>query len=205
MSNIITISREFGSGGRELAKRLAESLGYAYYDKEIIEEIAKQGNLDKEFIQNITENKNSNYNYTIGRSLNLYSVRQKQEMDILILQQKVIKELAKEGNCVIVGCGADLILKEYKPLNIFVYASSASKIKRCREKSSENIDINDKKLLKMIKNVDKSRARFYLLIGGDYWGYKENYTLCINTSEVQIKNIIPSVSSFARNYLGGND
>lgn len=100
MNNIITISREFGSGGRELAKRLAEKLGYKYYDKEIIREIAKRSKFDEKYIENVNINSNDDFAYTISKSFSLYSPHQKQATEILVMEQKVIKDLATRGNCV---------------------------------------------------------------------------------------------------------
>lgn len=196
MNNIITIAREFGSGGRELAKRLAENLGYKYYDKEIISRIAKNCSIDEKYIEVVKRNSNDDYPYTISRSFSLYSASQKMATEILLAERKVIKEIAKQGNCVIVGRGADIILSEYKPLNIFVYADTESKLKRCKEKAPKNENLSDKELLRKIKQIDKSRRKHYLLLGNDCWGAKENYQLCVNTSNIEIKKIIQILSEF---------
>jgi len=181
-NRIITISREFGSGGRELAKRLAENLGYKYYDKEIIRQMAKQSSFDANYIENISQSGNDDYPYTTSRSFALYSAYQKQSIDILILEQKIIKELAQKGNCVFAGRCSDVILRQFNPLNIFVYADMDSKLKRCKQKAPKDENLTDKQLLKKIKQIDKSRKRHSLLLGADSWGQKESYNLCINTS-----------------------
>lgn len=201
MNNIITISREFGSGGRELAKRLAESLGYKYYDKEIIREMAKQSKFDEKYIENINLNSNDDFPYTISRSFSLYSAHQKQATEVLVLEQKVIKEIASKGNCVFVGRCADIILKCYNPLNIFVYASMDSKLKRCREKAPKGENLTDKELIKKIKIIDKSRKKHSLLIGADCWGQKESYNLCINTTGFEIKELVPIIADYAKTYF----
>ena len=120
LNRIIRISREFGSGGREIGKRLADELGYAYYDKEIITEISNQTGLSKEYIKNISERGTVTYPFQFAKSFAMYSTMQNNQTEVLVAQQKVIKEIAQKGNCVIVGRGANTILKEFKPMNIFV-------------------------------------------------------------------------------------
>jgi len=201
MSNIITISREFGSGGRELAKRLAEKLNYKYYDKEIISEMAKKSNFDERYIESIGMLSNDDFPYTTSKSFSLYSAHQKQATEILVLEQKIIKELAKKSSCVFVGRCADVILAEYNPLNIFVYADTESKLNRCKQKAPKDENYTDRQLLRKIKAVDKSRQRQSLLIGADNWGKKESYNLCINTTGFEIKNLVPAVYSYAKTYF----
>lgn len=201
MNKIITVGREFGSGGRELAKRLAESLGFEYYDKEIIAEMVKQSKFDEKYIESINKLSNDDFPYTIRRSFALYSAHQKQATEVLVLEQKVIKQLASKKDCVFVGSCADLILKEYNPLKIFVYATQESKLKRCKEKAPEGEHLTDNELSRQIKEIDKSRKKHSLLLGCDTWGQKENYNLCINTSGIEIKNIIECVSDYAKTYF----
>lgn len=201
MNKIITISREFGSGGRELAKRLAENLGYNYYDKAILHEMAKQSNFNEQYIESINKISNDDFPYTISRSFSLYSAHQKQATEVLVLEQKIIKELAKKGNCIFVGRCSDVILSDYNPLNIFVYADMESKLNRCKEKAPKDEHLTGKELLKKIKEIDKSRKRHSLLLGADSWGQKESYDLCINTSNVGIKEIVPAVADYAKIYF----
>ena len=117
MSNIITISREFGSGGREIGKRLADELKYTYYDSEIITAIAKETGLEEEYINNISERGIYPYAFQFAKSFSMYTPFQSNQTDILVAQQKILKEIAKKGNCVIVGRGANIILKEHNPMN----------------------------------------------------------------------------------------
>lgn len=201
MNNIITISREFGSGGRELAKRLAEHLGYKYYDKAIIAEMAKQSGFNEDYIEGINKISNDDFPYTISRSFSLYSLHQKQATEVLVLEQKVIKELAKGGNCVFVGRSADVLLSDYEPFNIFVYADKKSKLSRCKQKAPADENLNDKQLEKKIKEIDKSRKKHSLLLGADSWGQKEAYNLCVNTTGMEIKNLVSAVANFAKTYF----
>ena len=205
MSRIITISREFGSGGREIAKRLADKLGYAYYDSEIITLLAKETGMTEEYIKDISEKGVYPYAFQFAKSFAMYSSMQNNQTEILVAQSKILKQIAdKNVNAIIVGRGANSILKEYNPMNIFVYANLESKINRCKEKAKENESLTDKELEKKIKTIDKNRKAFNSLISNMEWGSKENYDLCINTSNVEIKSIISALSEYIENWFGGN-
>ncbi len=198
---IITISREFGSGGRELGKKLAMELGYKFYDKDIISRVSKEGNLNENYIESAI-NKINEFSYTQRSSFNFYSSHQKYVTDILIIERKVIQELAKKGNCVIVGRGADVILKDENTFDIFVHADMSSKIKRCKDNSSKEELLQDKELEKKIKAIDKARQKFYLMLGQDTWGQKENYDLCVNTTNKDINKVAKGLACLVRSYLG---
>ena len=198
---IITISREFGSGGRELGKKLAEKLGYKYYDKSIISQVSKEGNINENYIENAI-NKINDFSYTQRSSFNFYSTHQKYVTDILIMERKVIQELAKKGNCVIVGRGADVILKNEDTFDIFVYANMQSKIKRCKDNALKEEVLQDKELDKKIKTIDKARQKFYLMLGQDNWGQKENYDLCVNTTNADLNKLATGLAGLIKGYLG---
>ncbi len=196
-NTIITIGREFGSGGRELGRRLAEELGFDYYDKEIVSEIAKKTTFSENYIQQVVEkNPHALYPITIGHSFSYvdsYALQQKQA--IFLEQENVIKEMAEKSNCVIVGRCADYILKDLNPYRIFVYADMTSKVARCIErKDHEEANLTEKKLVKHIKKIDKQRRNYYEFFTGRDWGDKLNYDICINTSFVDIKEIVPHLA-----------
>ena len=203
MNKIITISREFGSGGKEIGKRLADELGYTYYDSEIISLLAKETGMSKEYLENISEKGIYPYAFQFAKSFATYSNMQNNQTEILVAQNKILKKIAEQGNAIIVGRGADVVLKEYNPMKIFVYASLESKMKRCREKAKQEENLSDKELEKKIREIDKNRQKFYSVIANSEWGNKENYNLCINTTNIQIKNIIPSISKYIENWFEG--
>ena len=204
MNKIITISREFGSGGKEVGKRLAEKLGYAYYDSEIINLLVKETGMSEEYIENISEKGIYPFPFQFGKTFTTSYLLQKNQTDILIKQNKILKQIAEKGNAVIVGRGANTILKEYNPINIFVYASMESKVKRCREKAPLDEELTEKELINKIKDVDKNRKTFNAFISGTDWGNKENYDLCINTSNLKIKNIIEPLKDYVESWFGGH-
>lgn len=203
MNKIVTISREFGSGGREVGKRLADELGFRYYDREIIDEIAKETGMSKEYIQNISEKGIYPYPFQFAKSFTSYSGVQSNQTEILVAQTKVIKEIAEKGNCIIVGRGANVILKDYNAMNIFVYANMESKINRCREKAKEDEKNTDKEMEKKIIAIDKARKNYHKIISDLEWGDKRNYNLCINTTNIEIKAIIPSLAKYIEDWFGG--
>ncbi len=203
MKKIITISREFGSGGRELGKKLAEKMNFKFYDKEKLSFLIQKYGYDARYIDSIDKIGNDDFPFRIGNSFMLYSVHQKQATELLVLEQKLIKELASKNNCVFVGRGADLILKEFDPLNIFVFADDASKIERCKQNARENENLTDKQILKQIKNIDKSRQKHYLLLGSDSWGQRENYDVCLNASRFEIDDLVSVVEGLANEFFQG--
>ena len=197
MNKVITISREFGSGGREFGRRLAEELGFDYYDKEIISEIAKKTSMSEEFIKEVTDKKPHNlFPITFGHTFiyidNYYPLHQAN--DIYIEQNNIIKEMAQRSNCIIIGRCADYVLEDKDPFRIFIYADMESKVKRCKERAPEGEDLNDKELRKKINSVNKGRAQYYEYYTGRNWGDKLNYDLCINTTNANIKELVKVVA-----------
>ena len=192
MYNVITISRQFGSGGRELGRRLAEELGFAYYDDEIIAEISKRTSLSEEYVQQIVEHRPVTLMpITIGHSV--YPVQHplmEQSQNIYQEQAEIIREMSEKSPCVIVGCCADYILRDKKLLRLFVFADMQSKIERCRLKGPEEEHLSEKQLRKKIIKVEKNRAKYYEFYTGRAWGDKLNYDLLINTTNTDIKLIV---------------
>lgn len=201
MNQIITIGREFGSGGREFGKRLAEELGIAYYDREIMEEISKRTQLAESYIHHIVEGAPGiYYPITVGKTLHGaepdYLLRQ--YTSVYAEQANTIRDMAAKSDCVIVGRCADYILREQNPLRIFVYADMESKLRRCREKSHEDDALTDKQLARKIRHVDRSRARYYEYYTGRKWGERVNYDLMVNTSAMSIKAAVHSLAEMLR-------
>lgn len=191
MNKIITIGREFGSGGRELGRRMSEILGYAYYDQEIITEISKRTSLSEQYVQTIVEHR-STFSFPIHIGRSFYAASSpvlEQTMNVYQQQARIVSEMAAESDCIIVGRCADYIPRDYKPLRIFVYADMESKIRLCREKGPEDEHLSDKELRQKISGIDKKRAKYYELYTGRTWGDKLNYDLCVNTTQGRIKEM----------------
>lgn len=196
---IITISREFGSGGRELGRRLADELGFNYFDKEIIETVAANRGIDKEYAASLMDgsavgNMTLHFRSSFSGNMSLQMTQTK----LLLEQKKVIEDIAKSGkNCVIIGRNADVLLKDYHPFNIFVCADMQAKIERCMERAEENEKLNRKEIERMIQRIDKNRRQTREIITGSGWGERSEYHLIVNTTEWDIKELVPAVAGFA--------
>lgn len=206
MNKIVTISREFGSGGKEIGKRLSDKLGFAFYDNSIIAEIAKETGMCEEYIEKISNSGVYPYAFQFGKSFTSYPLMQINQTEILVKQQEIIKRIAEKGNAIIVGRGADAILKDYDSMNIFVYSDMESRINRCKSRiREEEKDYTDSDFEKKIKQIDKDRKRYYELVSDMEWGKKEHYHLCINTRGVEIKTIIPGLAEYIDKWFGGTE
>lgn len=197
---IITVGRQFGSGGRELGKRLADALGIPCYDKEIINEVAKLQGVTPEHVNHIGDSDiRAVYASTIGHTLTVPLYYDNSPLMILAERDSVIKRLASLGDCVIVGRNADVVLKDMHPLNLFVYADTESKLRRCMERAQEGE--TEKSILKQMKKIDKHRAANRRMATDSEWGQPESYHLCINTSGHEIKTLVPALAQYARQWF----
>ncbi len=201
---IITISREFGSGGRELGKRLADLTGFDYYDSEIISAVAKNSGMDEHYVENSLSNHGwQNQVITFGGTLASSAYIQSSKINLLLEQKKVIEQIAALGkDCIIVGRNADVILQEYQPFNIFVCADTSSKVKRCIERMPEGERLTEKELVRKMKQIDKVRSQTREFIGGSVWGQRDAYHLTVNTTDWKIKELVPAVADFAQRWFG---
>ena len=199
---IITVSREFGSGGREVGKRLAERMGIAYYDREIITAVAQRSGLAEEYIASISERGvSAYYPITFGHTFAHTSAMLDPHMEVMTEQTKLLKSLAQKGDCVIVGRCADVVLRAEEPFNLFVYADQASKLKRCRARQSEDEKkLTDAELKRRMAKVDKERARYRALLT-DRWGDVQGYHLCVNTSGWDMHTLVDALVPLAEAYF----
>ena len=199
---IITVSREFGSGGRELAKRLAEKLGYDYYDKEIIKKIAENKELDSSYVESILNSGTSaTFPITVRNTFamsSMYAVK----TALMVEEKNVLESIAERGNdCVIVGRNADVILSEYHPFNLFVYADMEAKLARCVKHAPEDENLTEKELKNKMLKVDKARKETRRIVTDKEWGSKESYHLMINSTGWEIKKLVPVVEGYAKAYF----
>ncbi|WP_195567055.1 AAA family ATPase [Blautia wexlerae] len=177
---IITISREFGSGGRFIGEEVAKKLGIAYYDKNIIGQIAEKSGLSPEYIQENAElsPKKGLFAYAFsGRDITGKSV----EDMVYEAQRNIILELAEKEPCVIIGRNADYILKDRDDvLNVFIHGDMSEKIKRI----TGLYNVKEKEAVKMMADTDKRRRTNYNFYTDQNWGKASNYTLCLNSSQL---------------------
>ena len=204
MNKIITIGREFGSGGRELGARLAGVLGVAYYDGEIVSAIAQRSELAESYVNQVLEKRiRAYYPITVANTLSIhngdavYAVTR----SIYTAQTEILREIAEKSDCVIVGRCAGYILADYHPIRIFVYADMQARIARCRERhKAENNgeDISDKALEKRIREVDRERAQYYRFYTGQTWGDRSNYDICVNTTHIPIPKLAELIGAIRK-------
>jgi len=176
---IITISREYGSGGRYIGKLIAEKLGIKFYDKEIINEIAKDTGLSKEYIEDNEEKRNSLADFNNGYYLGLNN-----SDELFIKESELIRKIANEDSCVIIGRCADFILKDYDNVfKIFIYSDINNKIKR----AVEFYGLDKSKAEKEIKRINKLRANHYKHYTDREWSNPNNYDLCVNSDAIGVE------------------
>ena len=200
MRKIITIGREFGSGGRELGRRLSEHLGIAYYDQEIIAEIAKRTALSEAYVHQITENRplTSFPIHFGGRFCALPYPLLQQSISIYSEQHRLLCELAEKSDCIIVGRCADYVLRDSHPFRIFVYADAQSKLMRCMERRTPEETLSEQDMKRKITEIDRNRARYYAFFSGQKWGARENYDLLVNTSGQSVKKQAAALYEYLR-------
>lgn len=211
MKKIITISREYGSGGRLIGKLVAESLGYDFYDKEIIDMAAQESGLSPDFIKKTEQNLSSGFLYNLllgssysGTANGASSINGTQMLpladQVFNAERKVILDLAKKGNCVIVGRCADYILNtSYEVdskslLNVFIYGNLEEKLKRIEDLYKEP----EQAAKKTIQQIDKRRANHYNTFTEATWGDRKNYDIMINSSTAGIEETARLISEIAK-------
>lgn len=191
---VITISREFGSGGRFIGEETAKKLGIAFYDREIIAKVADDLGLSEKYVADRGEYAPSKniFSYAfIGRDINGNSIADQ----IYSYQQKIIKELAAKEPCVIVGRSADYILSGRDDvLNVFIQGNKADKIVRIKEIYSKS----DDEAARMIKDTDKKRSVNYRYCTDQEWGSRKNYDIVLNSSTLGYDNCIDVISKLYR-------
>ena len=197
---IITISREFGSGGRKIGEEVAKKLGINYYDKAIIDKAAQSSGLSPEFIEKEEQTFSNSILFNLATSGGQFGVSGTSLVDkIYVSESKAIKDFADKGPCVIVGRCADYVLRDKKCFNVFVYADDTFKMKRI----VNDYGFDDKQVSKLIKTRDKTRARHYNYYCDRLWGDRKNYHLLINSAAYGIDKtsdlIIEAAKTFFEN------
>jgi cytidylate kinase len=185
-NRIITISREFGSGGRTIGRQLAEKLGIPCYDAELIEKIAEESGFSKEYIAERGEyaaGKNWLSNALNGRDQDGHSYQD----DLWAIQRKTIMELAEKESCIIVGRCADYILKESADcLRVFIHSDFKSRSKRIVEQYGDRRESPEKRL----KDKDKRRAAYYQFYTDMKWGAVQNYHITLDSGVLGIEKCV---------------
>ena len=194
MDKVITISREFGSGGRELGVKLADKLGIPFYDKELISMAADDINIAEDAFQHYDEHivvhdpLDRQFYHAFSE---VYQIPMSDQ--IFVAQSNVIRRLASHGPCIIVGRCADMILTD--SLNLFIYAKMKGRIKRMLELESE-AESDGKEMERRIREVDRKRKEYYQYYTGNTWGRAQNYHLCLDSGPVGVEGCLRAVLAY---------
>lgn len=202
MKRVITISRQTGSGGREIAKKLAEKMGVPYYDKELLKRAARESGLCEQIIESFDEKPKSllyslvmdPYSYTAidGMAGTFGTV----EQNVYTAVFETIRRVANESPCVIVGRCADYALRDTVPtLNLFISADADFRKKRLAEENG----ITEEKAASLMEKTDKKRASYYNYYSDGRWGEAANYDLCINSSFLGIDKTVDMIIEVLKN------
>ena len=171
---VITIGRQYGSGGRIIAQKLAERLGIPYYDKEIIQSVAKETGLSESYIKEIDQKPTNSFLYDLVFATQGPTIPDQ----VYIAQSKVIRRVAEEGPCVIVGRCADYVLRETPHrLSVFVCAPLEERV----ERAERDYGVQNANLESYVQRQDKQRASYYNYFATGKWGDGSSYDLCINS------------------------
>lgn len=189
---VITISRQYGSGGREVGKQLSERLGIPFYDHELIEMAAETCPIDRSYFENADSKGAGGFWQQLGEGVQHdLSLSDK----AFLHQTSVIREVAEKGDCIIVGRCADYILKDYKNvLKVFIYAELDSRKERIEHIYKEA----DEKALAKIEKTDKKRASYYEYYTGQVFGEAKNYDICLNSNSVGIERCVDFIQDAYR-------
>lgn len=193
---IVTISRQYGSGGRYIGENLAKAMSVPCYDEKLIDMVAKESGFAQSFVAEKGERMTGSLLFNIASSLsfanNVFSTNNGVTLqdEIYFTQNRIIKELADKGPCVIVGRCADYILREREDcLNVFIFADNESKI----ERAEKYFNITREEAPAVLKKKDKARANHYKYYTDQEWGMASNYDLCLNSGLIGIEGCVKAI------------
>ena len=199
---IITIARQYGSGGREIGEHIAELLGIPLYDKQIISDAAAKGNLNEEVLKQTDETATNSLLYTLAMGSNIvgttmhFGYKMPLNDKLFILQSDVIREYAEAGSCVIIGRCSDYVLREESNiLRIFIYGDLDHRKARVAERHPE---LKSAQILDAINKTDKRRSTYYNFYTGNKWGKYDNYDIAINSSTLGIQGPANMIAEMAK-------
>ena len=202
---VITIARQFGSGGREIGEKVAELLGIPCYDKELIKDAAAKGSLNEEVLKVTDESAANSLLYTLAMGSNIlgagmhFNYKMPLNDKLFILQSEIIKEYADAGSCVIIGRCADYVLNERSDLlKIFIYGDIQHRQARIKERYP---DIKSSQVMDVIVKTDKRRSSYYNFYTGNKWGAHDNYDLMINSSIFGVDKTAEMIAKLAQGLM----
>ena len=203
MNTVITIGRQFGSGGREIGEKVAEHFGIKCYDKELISRAAKESGFCEEMIQNHDERPTSSFLYNLVMDTYSFGYNSSSFVDmpishkVFLAQFDTIKKIASEEPCVIVGRCADYALADYENcVHLFIYAEENDKIKSLVDRYG----ISEAKAREMMVHKDKQRQSYYNYYTSKKWGRADSYDLCINSSILGLDGTAKLIAQYVEDF-----
>ncbi len=197
---IVTIARQYGSGGREIGEKVAALLGCKTYDRELITMSAERGNMSEDALHRVDEVAAGSLLYTLAMGSNSYGIHTPFSYHLPIndklfyLQSDLIRQVAERESAVFIGRCADYVLREQPcVLRIFIYADEESRVARIMQRH----DLPRNKATDMMNKVDHRRATYYNFYTGQKWGKYQNYALTINSSVLGIEGTAKMIADFA--------
>ena len=203
MNTVITIGRQFGSGGREIGEMVAEYFGIKYYDKDLLTRAAKESGFCEEMIKNHDEKPTSSFLYNLVMDTYSFGYNSSSFVDmpishkVFLAQFDTIKKVAAEGPCVIVGRCADYALADRKNvLHLFIYGDEETKIKFVMNK----YNLTESKARDMIIKKDKQRQSYYNYYSSKKWGRADSYDLCINSGVLGFEGTVKLITQYVEDF-----
>ena len=203
---IITIDREYGSGGHDVGELLAKRLGIKFYDDELIDIAAEEIGFHKDYVRS-NEEKVPGFSFT-SMINSLDSISSIPSNNIQEAESKLIKTLAEQGSCVIVGRAADYILSNVKHVSVFLFAPTEERIKRIKKNSNvyqKTFDgemKNDLDYERILKSTDKQRRKYYEFYTDNKWGDRDSYDILINTHRTGIEGATDIIETYIKSSKG---
>lgn len=198
---IITIARQYGSGGKTIGQMLANDLGIPFYSREILRLASDDSGIREELFNQADEKLCSNPLFGASKKVYTGGLISPESDDFVSsenlfnYQAKVIKELAEKGSCVIVGRCADFVLKDRADVvSVFVHAPADY----CMERAMERNDMSRKEMEKFIAKTDKYRGDFYHYYTGNVWNDARNYDLCLNSSKLGFEKCVEEIKAYIK-------
>ncbi len=211
MGHVVTIGRQFGSGGHEVGRRLAMRLGIPFYDKELITLTAENSRFAESYLAKMDEQKPSLLNMGSAGLVPSAGIAMSREVvmnqfynlspndQVFLEKSRIIQALAKKGSCVIVGRCADYVLRDYDTVNFFIQANLEDRVSR-KLALEEHVEHDRASMEKLIKSTDKNRSKYYEYYTHKKWGNASNYDLCVNTSSVGVDGAVDVLLKFIEEF-----
>lgn len=191
-NRVITITRQYGSGGREVGQKLADAMGVEFYDNKLLEVAAGSSGIHKSHFEENDEKRSNSFLYLLSTTYGQGGVPF--DDALFFAQLEAIRKIASEGSCVIIGRCADYALRDFtKVLNVFISAPLDLRVKR----AIEVYDIAEKHAEDYVKRIDKQRTSYYNYYTDKRWGQPQNYQICLDSSALGIDGTVAMLKQFA--------